>query len=189
MIKQIRGASPCFKARMAGVFYLFSVATGAFGETLVRGKLFYAVGLIPVLCFAVVTLLLYSILRPVNRSVAMFAALSNLVCLAFEAMYLHHQFHRQGVNKALVFHAFYCLLIGYLVFRATFLPRMLGPLMMLAGLSWLPTSLPSPLVHSLHSYSLAVGLLGEGSLMLWLLVMGVNVQRWKEQAEVAVQCQ
>jgi hypothetical protein len=29
------------------------------------------------------------------------------------------------------------------------------------------------------------GLLGEGSVMLWLLVISVNVQRWKEQASVA----
>jgi hypothetical protein len=65
MVKRIREALPRFKARIAGVFYLFSVATAIFAEAFVRGKLLYAVGLIPVLCFTVVTLLLYSIFRPV----------------------------------------------------------------------------------------------------------------------------
>jgi hypothetical protein len=44
-----------------------------------------------------------------------------------------------------------------------------------------------PLVIHLYPYSLAIGLLGDVSVFLWLLVMGVNVRRWKEQA-IAAQC-
>ena len=90
----------------------------------------------------------------------------------------------QGLNIALVFHGFYCLLIGYLIFRSTFLPRILGALMAFAGLAWL-TYLSPPLVNYLSPYNLACGLLGDVSVFLWLLVMGVNVQRWKEQAGAA----
>jgi len=43
-----------------------------------------------------------------------------------------------------------------------------------------------PLAHYLYPYNLAPAALGETSLMLWLLVVGVNVQRWKEQAGAAV---
>jgi hypothetical protein len=32
------------------------------------------------------------------------------------------------------------------------------------------------------TYNLASGILGEGSVCLWLLAIGVNVQRWKQQA-------
>jgi hypothetical protein len=167
MIKRIRDAPPHLKARIAGVFYLFSVATAICAEAFIRGRLLDAVGLIPVLCFTTVTLLLYSVFKPVNRSVALLAAFSNVVGLTFEALALH----LQGVNAALVFHGFYCLLIGYLVVRSIFLPRILGALMMFAGLAWLLTSLSLPL----HSYTQALGFLGEGSLMLWLLLMGVNV--------------
>jgi len=39
-----------------------------------------------------------------------------------------------------------------------------------------------PLASSLRPYNLALALLGEGSLTLWLLAMGVNVERWREQA-------
>ena len=73
------------------------------------------------------------------------------------------------------------LLIAYLVFRSTFLPRILGALMAFAGLGWL-TYLSNPLVNHLSPYNLVSDILAELSLMAWLLVMGVNVQRWKEQA-------
>jgi hypothetical protein len=92
--------------------------------------------------------------------------------------------YAQAYNIGLVFFGFYCLLIGYLIFRSTFLPRILGALMAFAGPVWL-TFLSTPLANYLSPYNLASGLLGEASLMLWLLVIGVNVQRWKEQASAA----
>ena len=80
-----------------------------------------------------------------------------------------------------VFFGCYCLLIGYLVFRSTYLPRLLGVLMAFAGLGLL-TFLVPPLASSLFPYNVFLDILGEASLTLWLLVMGVNDQRWKEQA-------
>jgi hypothetical protein len=53
--------------------------------------------------------------------------------------------------------------------------------MAFAGLGWL-TFLSTPLADYLSPYNLASGLLWEGLVMIWLCVMGVNVQRWKEQA-------
>jgi hypothetical protein len=53
-----------------------------------------------------------------------------------------------------------------------------------AGFGWL-TFLSPPLANYLSPYNLVLGFLAELSLMLWLLVMGVNVQRWKEQASAA----
>jgi len=50
-----------------------------------------------------------------------------------------------------------------------------------AGLGWL-TFLSPPLANHLSPYIFAPGILGEGSLTLWLLVIGVNEQRWEEQA-------
>ena len=63
-------------------------------------------------------------------------------------------------------------------------PRILGVLMAFAGLGWL-TFLSPPLANYLSPYIVVLGFLAELSLMLWLLVMGVNVQRWKEQASAA----
>jgi hypothetical protein len=87
-------------------------------------------------------------------------------------------------NGSFVFFGFYCLLIGYLIFRPAFLPRILGVLMAPAGLGWL-TFLSPPLgAKYLYRYILAMAS-EQGLLTLWLLVKGVNVQRWKEQAGAA----
>ena len=59
-----------------------------------------------------------------------------------------------------------------------------GALMAFAGLAWL-TFLSPPLAKYLSPYNLAAGVLGEGALTLWLLVIGVNEKRWNEQASAA----
>jgi hypothetical protein len=184
MIKRIAEASPRFKARMAGVLFLLLVLTAAFTEFFARGKLSFAAdltaGIIEVSCMIAVTLLFYGIFKPVNRRLSLLAASCNFVALALELL----QFLPHGVNIGLGFHGFYWILIGYLIFRSTFLPRILGALMAIAGLCWL-TFLSPPLASSLSPYNLACALLVEGLVMLWLLVMGVNVQRWTEQSGTA----
>jgi len=173
-------ASPRSKARIAGAIYVLSVLTAAFTEMFGRGGLNVAGGLIAVSGMIAVTLLFYGVLSPVNRSLCLLAASFNLVGLAFEALRLQPQ----GVNIAIVFDGFYCILIGYLVFTSAVLPRILGALMVLGGLGWL-TFLSSPLANYLSPYNLAFGLLGEGSVCLWILLIGVNVRRWNEQASSA----
>jgi hypothetical protein len=56
-----------------------------------------------------------------------------------------------------------------------------GVLMAFGGLGWL-AFLSSPLASHLSPTFLPPASSGEGSLTLWLLVIGVNEQRWKEQA-------
>jgi len=172
--------SPRLEARLAGVFYLLAVLTAVFNEFVVHGRLGFLGVLMPVACYVVVTLLLYAIFKPVNSSVALLALCVNLVGLTFEALELQPR----GVNIAVVFHGFFCLLFGYLILRSTFLPRVLGALMMFAGLVWLMYLSP-PLANYLSPYNTAFGIVGEWLPMLWLLVMGVNVQRWKERASTA----
>jgi hypothetical protein len=185
MMERIAEASPRFKApgfraRMAGGLQIFSLLTAGLTETFVHGRLNYAGGYIAIAGMVAVTLLYYDIFKPVSRSLALLAAAIALVGLIFEAL----RWQPQGVNIAIVVHGFYCLLIGYLIFRSTFLPRILGALMAFAGLGWL-TFLSNPLVNYLSPYNLAAAILAELSLTLWFLVMGVNVQRWKAQADAA----
>jgi hypothetical protein len=52
--------------------------------------------------------------------------------------------------------------------------------MVLAGLSYV-LFLSPPFARSLQPYILVFPGVGQISLTLWLLVIGVNVQRWKEQ--------
>jgi hypothetical protein len=168
-------------------------------------------GLIATAWYIALTALLYELFKPVNRSVSLVAAFFSLVGCAIQAFGSVFQFaplvisgssadlsafkpeqsqalalilfklDSQAQTITLVFFGLYCLLIGCLIFKSTFLPRILGVLMVLAGLGWL-TFLAPPLANALSPYVLVLGFLAELSLMLWLLVKGVNVERWKQQA-------
>ena len=81
----------------------------------------------------------------------------------------------------LVFFGFWYVLIGYLIFRSTFLPRIIGALGVLAGFGYL-TLLWQPLAHYLYPYNLALAGPGEISLLFWLIVKGVNATKWKAMA-------
>jgi len=84
-------------------------------------------------------------------------------------------------NIGLVFFGVYCLLVGVLILRSTFLPRILGLLMVLAGLSYVLFVSP-PLARSLQPYILIFPGVGQISLTLWLLVFSVNAEAWERQA-------
>jgi Domain of unknown function (DUF4386) len=67
-------------------------------------------------------------------------------------------------------------MIGYLIFRSSFFPRILGVAMAIAGVGWLAFLLPA-VPNDLSIAIQIFGFLSELSLCLWLLVMGVNVKR------------
>jgi hypothetical protein len=52
---------------------------------------------------------------------------------------------------------------------------------LVAGLGWL-TFLSPPLANHVLTPIEVLGFIAELALMLWLLVRGVNVQRWKDHA-------
>jgi hypothetical protein len=159
--------------------------------------------------------LFYELLKPVNRSLSLLAAFVVLVDCAIQAItslfHLAPLLILQGGSslsaftaeqlQALallflklsayafqidhVFFGFWCVLTGYLIFRSTFLPRLLGVLLAISGLGWV-TYLSPPLANYLFMpYIAAASALGEVPLELWLIVKGVNVERWKEQFFVA----
>jgi hypothetical protein len=179
MRERIAEESPLLKARLAGVFYLLSILTGLSAATFLRGSLSSAANLIGTACYVAVTLILYDLLKPVNKVVSLLAACFSLVgCAVTVLTFLHLP---SGSVSSLVFFGFYCLLLAYLIFRSTFLPRFLSVLLVITGLGWL-TFLSPALGNHLFRYLMITGLAGEGSLTLWLLVIGVNAQRWLEQS-------
>jgi hypothetical protein len=184
MIEPIAATSPSPRGRITGVVYLLYFLTAVFSQFLVSRKLVVygdAVNLIATALYAVLTMLFYVMFRPVNSSISLVAALFSLVGCAITAL---NVFHLASSVSPLLFFGPYCLLLGYLIFRSTFLPRVLGVLMALAGLGWLMFLMP-PLAKHLSIYIMVLGIFAEGLLMLWLLVKGVNVQRWMERASAA----
>jgi hypothetical protein len=171
-------------ARITGIVYLLYFVLAISGESLrARGHFLYGdIGdVFSFACYAAVTLLLYNLFKPVSNPLSALAALLSLAGCGISVLALFKLV--PPPLSPLLFFGPYCLLIGYLVLRSTFLPRFLGVLMVLAGLGWL--AYLSPLAHYLSLEIKIVGILAEGSLMLWLLVMGVNVARWKKQASLS----
>lgn len=158
-------------------------------------RLGFAFGLVSVALYVAVTALFYRLFAPVSRSAVLMAAFFSLTGMAVQAVASVFQIaplviqagspylsvfsapQTQALGVGLVFDGLFLLLIGYLIFRSTFLPRMLGAPLALAGLGWL-TYLWPPLAASLAPYIQVLGFAAEVALMLWLLIMGVNAQRW-----------
>ena len=177
-------------------------------------QLGFAVFIIEMACNIVFIALFYDLLKPVGRSVSLVAAFLGLaacVIKTFSRLFfiaplfilggahylsvfspeqlqalalLFLKVNGRGAGIALVFFGFYALLTGYLIIRSTFLPRFLGVLSVLGGLGWL-TFLYPPLGSRLFLYIVVLALFGAASLIFWLLVFGVNEQRWTEQARAA----
>jgi hypothetical protein len=97
--------------------------------------------------------------------------------------------HGYGFGVSLLFFGCFCIVIGRVIFTAGFLPKVVGVLMQIAGLCYLTDSfaliLSPAFANRLFPAILLPAFVGEASLCLWLLVKGVNVQRWMEQAGAA----
>ena len=92
--------------------------------------------------------------------------------------------HESGFGIGLIFFGVSCLVTAYLLFRSGYFPKTLGVLQAMAGVSYLINSFSLFIAPALQArifpYFTATGI-GEVSLCLWIIVMGVNVQRWKQR--------
>ena len=82
---------------------------------------------------------------------------------------------------ALVFFGVTTIFQGYLIIKSTFLPTFLGVIAVIGGLGWLSYVYP-PLGSALFYYVVMVAMLGVLLTSGWLLVRGVDEQRWREQS-------
>ena len=174
----------------------------------------FAVYLIEMACQVAMTALFYELYKPAGKSlslVAAFLGLTGSIIKTFARVFyifpllvfggapylsvfsaeqlqalalLFFRVNDRGAGVGLVFFGFYAILNGSLVIRSTFLPRWLGVLSIVDGVGWL-SFLYLPLASRLFLYVAVLALLGAAAMIFWLLVFGVNEQRWKEQAELA----
>jgi Domain of unknown function (DUF4386) len=229
--------SPQLYARIGGVLYLIIIVVGLFGEAFVRGRLIIsgdatataanirsleslwrfhiAAELFLLICAVALLMILFVLLKPVSRELALLAAFFNLVSIGLEAaitMYLlgalfplgnagylkaftpdqlyamaslSLKSHSYGFGVSLIFFGCFCLVIGYLIFRSGYFPKPVGVLMQIAGVCYLTNSfaliLAPNFANRISPAILLPAFVGEASLCLWLLVKGVNVEKWEEK--------
>ena len=160
------------------------------------------------LCDVAVAALLFILLKPVSRTVSFSAAFFRLAysaVMAVNAAFLiapllllgdavhgtaevqslvrySLRLHGAIFDIALTLFGVHLGLVGVLVARSTFLPRLLGAALTIAGVCYVANSFigfVSPACDSkLFPWILLPGFLAEGALTLWLLIGGVNAQRW-----------
>src|SRR5215469_10515763 len=229
--------SPRFLARMAGLVAVITTTAGfanfvianlvapldaaATAHHILANELLYrlaAAGDVISILYIVYTLLIYYLFRPVNRSLALLAALFSLVGIAVGVLIaffdvaallvlkdgaslraltqeqlqatalLFLQLRAQVYALSLVLFGAYDVLTGYLIVRSTFLPRLFGVWWAIAGVGYLINSFATILAPDfaahLSPWILIPGL-ADLVIPVWLLVVGVNERRWKEQASAA----
>jgi hypothetical protein len=170
--------------------------------------------LIGVACHIAWILLFYYLLKPVSPSLSLLAAFVGLVVCAMQALtsllyvapllvlqggsslsalatdqlqalaYVFLKLNAYAFDIDLVFFGLWCVLAGYLIFKSSFLPRILGVLLAMDGLGWITFMMPPFALH-LFPFIAVASALAEIPLQLWLVLMGVNPERWKEQAGAA----
>jgi Domain of unknown function (DUF4386) len=173
-------------------------------------RLSFAVYLVEMSCQIVMIVLLYDLLKPAGRSISRLAAIFGLTGCGIKILsrlfyyapllmvgrehYLGAfnteqvqalalvflKVNDAGAGIALVFFGIYAFIKGWLVLRSTFLPRALGVLSMIGGAGWLAFLSP-PFGQQVFPVIAVVGLLGALAFIIWLIVVGVDEQRWREQ--------
>lgn len=218
-------------ARTAGVLYLIVFALGIFGEFFIRQNLFVAgdisatasnlvtndslyrlgfvIDIIRQTALILLPLVLYKLLGPVNKNIAVVMAVFALIAVPIAMINLLIQ---QGVallltspdslagfardqlgaqvmflqeldeygNYIAQFLGFWVSLLGILVFKSHFIPKIIGILLIISGLGYLVDSLIFFLLPSLEITISQFTFWGEAIFALWLLIMGVKVDQWKK---------
>jgi hypothetical protein len=176
-------------ARIGGILYLILIFIGMFAVLFVRDKLIvsgdaaatyknimgsqslWRSGIVADIIMHVldipIMLIIYILLKPVNKNVALLALLFNLIQTAVlvanklnlvaallplenvnylktldpnllqAQVYLSIKLHDIGFGVGLIFFGFTCLVNGYLIFRSGYLPKAIGVLMQIAGVCYL----------------------------------------------------
>jgi len=168
--------------------------------------------LIRLMFLMLLPLVLYKLLKPVNKNIAslmvifalasvpisMLNELNHFAVLllssgagylsAFEADQLNTlvmfflELRKYGTFIPQVF-SLWVLLLGYLVFKSGFLPRILGILLMLVGLCYMVSAVLFFLFPTFDATILGLfAFIGEALFYLWLLIKGVNVEKWEKRA-------
>ncbi len=162
----------------------------------------------------VLSVLLYVLLRPVSKTLSLVAAASRLtMTMIHGANLLTHFFvllllsgagyltvftpdqlqalgmvflnaYDYGFTIGIVFLFLHALILGYLIFKSGYFPRILGILFMIASLGYLIDSFSNVLIAGYKTGPVYLALpiaIAEIAFPLWLLMKGVNAEQWEKR--------
>ncbi len=214
-------------AQIGGALYLLIIVAGIVGPLLTRTQLIVpgdaaatahniaaspelwrlgiAADVVMQICDVPVMLILFLLLSPVNKNVALLALIFNIVQTAtlvanqltlVAAQLLSAdqaaltdvaiQAYSYGEALGLVFFGFTLLGVGYLIRHSGYLPRILGLLIQIGGVSYVVNSFLLVVAPGLANIAFLVpSFVAELSLALWLLVKGVDASKWEMRARSA----
>lgn len=224
---ELVGASPLVHARAAGLVGLVLLASGSFAgfvasrfvigddavatsSKIVESEFLYRLGIVSNLVMMIAlmfyALLLYRLLRPVDKSRAMimvglvfvsvpiymlnqvnqFAALLSASDQMHEQVELFLRLYRFGNLVAGIFFGLWLIPLGLLVLKSSFFPRFLGLLLLFGSPGYLVLFVqafffPGSERTLWTNPFLVITHVSELALLLWLLVKGVNVEQWEER--------
>lgn len=224
-------------ARIAGVLYLLITVLSGFvhfyvpGQLIVPGdaavtasKILASTGLfrlgiagelLILLSETVLSVILYVLLKPVNKTLSLVAAVARLAMTTIHAANLLNRFvalgllgaagylaafapdqlqalamtflnaYDSGFTLGIAFLSLHALLLGYLIFKSGYFPKVLGILFVIAGLGYLIDSFSYVLIANYKTGPAYLALpiaIAEIAFPLWLLAKGVNKAQWDKRA-------
>lgn len=236
-MKTAHQVSPFVYARLAGVLYVIITIAAIFAHMYVPEQLivpgnaattsenilasesmfrFGAIGceLVILLSEIILSVVLYVLLKPVNKTLSLIAAVSRLAMTTIHGLNLLNYYfvlqllkggdfmsvfapdqvhalvnlfldaHSIGFTIGIAFLVPHVLILGYLIYKSDYFPKVLGILFMTAGLGYLFDATGLLLVSS---YTTTPGLIAtviavaEIAFPLWLLVKGVKLDGWQKR--------
>ncbi len=162
--------------------------------------------------FILLVLLLYKLLKPVNKNYAVLMVIFLLVSIPIAMLNVLNQFaalllssgadyltaftadqlqalvplfldlHEHGIQIASIFWGLWLLPLGVLVYKSGFLPRILGVLLMIGFFGYLIDFFIFFLNLNFDAPIILLTSIGELLFPLWLLIKGVNVEQWEKRA-------
>jgi len=221
-------------ARVAGFLYLLVAVLGAFSIMYVPSTLIvpgdaattannimaseglfrlgFVSGLITQTIHILLVLVLYKLLKPVNKNIALLMVIFALVGIPIAMLNLLNQsvallllsgadyltiftadqlyaqvmlfldLYEHGIMIATIFWGLWLLPLGYLVFKSGYIPRFLGVFLIIGGFGYLIDFFIFFLFPNVDATISQFTFLGELLLPLWLLIKGVNVEQWEKRA-------
>ena len=227
-------------ARLAGVLYLLITVLAVFvhfyvpGQLIVAGdavttaenirasgglfRLGIAGELILLLSEVALSLILYVLLRPVDKTLSLVAAVARLVMTTVHGANLLAQFavlalvsgagylavfdpeqlgafamvlldaSSYGFSAGILFLTLHAAVLGYLIIKSGYFPKVIGVLFIIASVGYLVDSFSHVLIPGYVTGAPVIAIpiaLSEIAFPLWLLIKGVNANRWEGRALTA----